>query len=212
MTSSSDFVAKAQLSAYQRWELASLAEVSDGAEHAFAERPNKDRAQAIADAKDAAQKEGYAAGYAQGIAAANDLRARLEALLASVAEAGGEQRQEILDGILDFALLLARHIVGETVAARREVVLPIVAEALRQLPVLSQNAEVLLHPSDVERVRAFLAAEPTPFDCMLKADAAIGAGGCRIVTAQGEIDATLPTRWRRLLANLGCADEWLESA
>jgi flagellar assembly protein FliH len=38
----------------------------------------------------------------------------------------------------------------------------------------------------------------------------VAPGGCRVDTEQCEIDATLPTRWRRLLAGLGRSDDWLE--
>jgi len=213
MTSSSDFIAKAQLSAYQRWELASLTEGNgEFADHSCVATSRADRERELADAKETAEREGYAAGYATGIAAANESRERLAALLASIDDASAEQRQRILDGVLDFALLVARHMVGETMAVRRERVLPVVADALHQLPALGSSAQVLLNPADVELVRSFLAAEPTAVDCKLIADATIAAGGCRVITAQCDIDATMPTRWRRLLANLGCTDEWLESA
>lgn len=212
MTNSSDFIAKAQLSAYQRWELASLTEGSGGFADETCATTSADRERELADAKEAALREGYAAGYARGIAAASEARERLAAVLASIDDAAAEQRQQVLDGVLDFALLLARHMIGETMAVRRERVLPVVAEALHQLPAMGSNARVLLNPTDVELVRSFLAAEPTAVDCKLTADASIAAGGCRVVTAQCDIDATVPTRWRRLLANLGCTDEWLESA
>jgi flagellar assembly protein FliH len=68
----------------------------------------------------------------------------------------------------------------------------------------------MLNPSDVELVRTFLAEEPLPQRFQLVADVGVAPGGCRIETEQCEVDATLPSRWRRLLANLGRSDDWIE--
>jgi len=35
-------------------------------------------------------------------------------------------------------------------------------------------------------------------------------GGCRIESANSEIDATLDVRWKRIVAALGRDDAWLE--
>jgi len=210
MTNLSDLVPKAELSAYQRWELGSLADMSntrhDGDRGVDAALKSRDDA---AVAKEEARKHGHAEGYAAGMVQAEEMRTRLATLLASMSEVAGEHRQQLLDEVLNFSLLLAREIVGETVAVRREVVLPVVSAALRELPQLSQSVQVLLNPDEVELVRGFLAAEPTPVGYTLLADATIARGGCRIVTERCEVDATLQTRWRRVLANLGCTDEWL---
>lgn len=210
MTNSSDLVPKAELSAYQRWELGSLTEAGDfltDADRAAGFTTPDEREAAVAGEQ--AQKDGYAAGYAAGIAEAEEMRTRLAAVLASIAENAGGHRQQLLDEVLDFSILIARQLVGEALAVRRELVLPVVSAALKQLPQMSQSVQVLLNPADVDIVRAFLAAEPTPPGCTLLADGTVAAGGCRLVTDQCEVDATVQTRWRRLLANLGCSDEWL---
>ena len=217
MISSSDLVPKAELSAYQRWELASLTEASDiltDADRAAGwNAPGERQAAAAAEL---AQKDGYSTGYATGhaagIAQAEDARARLAVLLGSITENAGGHVQQLLDEVLDFSLLLARQMVGEALAVRRELVLPVVSAALKELPQMSQSVQLLLNPADLELVRAFLAAEPAPVAPSLLADAAIAPGGCRIVAEQCEVDATVQTRWRRLLANLGCSDEWLAPA
>lgn len=211
MTSLSDLVPKAELSAYQRWELGSLALAGDTPHDDGAGEFATDARREAAVAAEEARNKGHAEGYAAGMAQAQDARVRFETLLASMTENAGEHRQRLLDELLDFALQLARRMVGEALTIRPELVLPVVSAALRELPHANQSAQMLLNPADLELVRGFLAAEPVPVDCTLLADAAIAPGGCRIVTERCEVDATLPTRWRRVLANLGCDDEWLES-
>ena len=74
---------------------------------------------------------------------------------------------------------------------------------------MSQNVQLSLNPVDLDTVRGFLAEQPNAQRCVLLADPAIAPGGCRVIAEQCEVDATVETRWRRLVANLGSADEWL---
>ncbi|HEY1328091.1 MAG TPA: flagellar assembly protein FliH [Casimicrobiaceae bacterium] len=191
-----------RLSAFQRWELASL-----DAEPAASATIDP---QVLAAARAAAEAEGRAAGYAAGIAAANAERARLDALVGKLSSAAGDHEQRLVDEVLDLALVLARQLVGEALAVRREFILPIVSAALKQLPQSTQRVELMLNPSDVEIVRTFLGTGEFAGRCQILPDASIAPGGCLIETEQCEIDVTVPSRWRRLLAALGRSDDWLE--
>lgn len=215
MTSLSDLIPKEKQSAYQRWELASLIDTSA----ATMERSAEDKAttdalieQEIVEARARAHVEGYAAGHATGVAAASAERERMVALLDGLADHAGAHEQRLLDEVLDFALLLARQLVGEALSVRRDLVLPVVSAALKQLPQASQHVQVMLNPADVDLVRTFLEQEPIPHRCQFVADVGIAPGGCRLETEQCEVDATVPSRWRRLLANLGRSDDWIEPA
>lgn len=231
---------KASLSAYQRWELASLAETGEteaaapqgtGAPRAqpaandtvnadpveqtqayaqgFATGYAEGHAQGLAAGHTEGVAAGQQAGHAEGMAQAQEARARLEALIPSLAENAGAQRQVVLDEVLSFALAVAQQMVGRALEVRRELVLPTIAAALERLPQMSQNVQLALNPLDLDTVRAFLADATTPATCTLVADPAITPGGCRLSTEQCDVDATVETRWRRLVANLGSADEWL---
>jgi flagellar assembly protein FliH len=190
------------MSAYRRWELASLsaAPVAGAA---------PDPAVLTA-AHAAAEREGRDTGYAAGLAAAQAERAQLTALLAKLASAAGDHEQRLCDEVLDLALVLARQLVGEALAVRREFILPIVSAALKQLPQSTQRIELVLNPGDVELVRNFLGDGEFASRCQILPDASIAPGGCLVETEQSEIDVTIPSRWRRLLAALGRSDDWLE--
>jgi len=41
-------------------------------------------------------------------------------------------------------------------------------------------------------------------------DTRMARGGCRVETANSQIDATLPSRWQRVLAAIGQEGSWLE--
>lgn len=190
------------MSAYRRWELAALA--APAVDTAAAQ------AHAAALARATAEREGREAGYAAGLAAADAERARLSVLLAKMSTAAGDHEQRLCDEVLDLALVLARQLVGEALAVRREFILPIVSAALKQLPQSTQRVELMLNPSDVELVRTFLGEGDFAHRCQLLPDASIAPGGCLVETEQSEIDVTIPSRWRRLLAALGRSDDWLE--
>lgn len=190
------------MSAYRRWELASLA----ATEH----DPREDQAHALAAARAAAEREGREAGYAAGLAAADAERTQLATVLSKLASAAGDHEQRLCDEVLDLALVLARQLVGEALSVRREFILPIVSAALKQLPQSTQRIELMLNPSDVELVRKFLGEGEFGQRCQLLPDASIAPGGCLVETEQSEIDVTIPSRWRRLLAALGRSDDWLE--
>ena len=204
-SSSSEIFARESLSAYQRWELASLSGVAAGDAREQAAREAE-----LAAARATAVAEGRAAGYAAGLAQAAAERTRLAALLATLDTAVGDHEQRLLDEVLDLALVLGRQLVGEALAVRREFVLPIVSAALQQLPQSTQRVALLVHPGDLEIVERFLGGDAAHARCQVVADPMVAPGGCRVETEQCEIDATLPTRWRRLLAGLGRSDDWLE--
>ena len=204
-TSSSDSPAagdRARMSAYRRWELASLSEAP-----AASAAPDP---AVLAAARATAERDGREAGYAAGLAAAQAERAQLVALLAKLASAAGDHEQRLCDEVLDLSLVLARQLVGEALAVRREFILPIVSAALKQLPQSTQRIELVLNPGDVELVRGFLGDGEFANRCQILPDASIAPGGCLVETEQSEIDVTIPSRWRRLLAALGRSDDWLE--
>jgi flagellar assembly protein FliH len=201
---SSELIPRESLSAWQRWELAALAPGEGGAATDGGATHDATTLRAALDA------EARAAGYAAGMAAAATDHARLSALLATLGDCAGHHEQQLCDEVLDLALVLARQLVGQALSVRRELVQPIVSAALKQLPQSTQRVELRMHPSDVELVKPLLASDVLGARCEIVADALVAPGGCQLETEQCAVDATLPTRWRQLLANLGRSDDWLE--
>jgi flagellar assembly protein FliH len=203
-----DPLPRSQQSAWQRWELASLSgESLPSLDPATAARLEEERKQAELAAR--VRAEAHAQGYAAGLAAARDEHERLAALLATLADHAGRHEQALADQVLDLALAFARHLVGEALAVHRERVLPVIASGLAQLPQSTQRVELRVHPADLALIRERLPAEPDGPRVTLAADPSIAPGGCQIDTEHASLDATLETRWKRLLASLGRGDDWL---
>jgi flagellar assembly protein FliH len=164
-------------------------------------------AQARAEAeriRELARAEGYEQGRAAGIqqgsaeiaAAAAALGAAVggvEALRAEVAEAAE------MDAI-ELALMLAGKILAGAFQARPELVVEIVQGALRRLSD-RRRVTVLVNPADLDVVRAAIGeitAQGSGVElCDLQSDERVGAGGAIVRTAEGEVDASVPTQLER---------------
>jgi flagellar assembly protein FliH len=106
---------------------------------------------------------------------------------------------------------VARQILRSDVKARREALLPVVREAMQCLPDQAQRPQLLLNPADVDLVRAGIGDELQLNGLNIVEDHRIEPGGCRISAINCEVDATLPARWRRVLATLGKDVSWSDA-
>jgi flagellar assembly protein FliH len=155
--------------------------------------------------------EGFAQGRAEGRAAAALEAARLETLVGTLESACIALREDIADDVLTLALDIARQVLQEALPVKRDLLLPVVREAIQGLPAASQGAQIQLNPADVELVRAHFGEELRINSWQIVEDHRIQPGGCRLASPHGEVDATLATRWKRVIATLGRDNAWIAS-
>jgi flagellar assembly protein FliH len=152
---------------------------------------------------------GKARGHAEALLAAQQARAadaqRLERLLAALQSEFDGLAGRTADALLELAVDIAAQVLRQEVQTRREVILPVVREALGLVEGASARPTVHLAPIDFELVRGALQADGQLQGCRLLADPAVEPGGCRLESTHGQIDATLATRWRRVVQTLGLA-------
>ncbi len=216
--------AKPVLSAWQRWEMGTLAE--DAAPPHEIEAANAQRIDPAALARDAelerlrlearaageaegrregwtqGHAEGHTAGLASGLAAASAHAEQLRALAATLPDALRRAESELADAILTLALDVARQVVHRTLRAEPEWVLPLVQDLLHAEPALQGEPRLLLHPDDVALVKNSLGNELQIAGWQVRADDTLARGGCRVQSASGEMDASLETRWKSVTAAL----------
>jgi len=142
--------------------------------------------------------EGYTEGIAAGLAGATAHAQQLLKLAESLPTALKSAEADMSDAIVALALNIARRVVHHTLETDPQWVLPWVREALRSDPVLTGEPRLMLHPEDVALVTDSLGTELQKSGWQVCADASIARGGCRVLTASGERDATLDTRWHRV--------------
>jgi flagellar assembly protein FliH len=158
--------------------------------------------------KKAAFDEGYAAGYDQGAAAAHSETDRLRGLADASGSVFARFETELAPQLLEMALELAKQVIRRELSTDSSVVLSVVHEAFNQLTGGETGKQLLLHPSDVQLVRAHLGEDLALGQWKIIEDSRIEAGGCRISTQQSAIDATVETRWKRTIGALGSSSAW----
>ena len=194
-------IPKDQVGDAASWEMRSLgetAQVSRNAAGLWSERERR------------AFERGREQGSLETARAAQQVRAdhmeRIGRVIADLQVALDELASRGADALLDLALEVARQVLRRELALRRDTALPVVREAIALIADHTAHPRVHLSPQDYELVSAELEADASHRGCRFMADPSVPPGGCRIDTRESEIDATLETRWRRVISALGIDD------
>lgn len=204
---SSKIIPKEQLSAYQRWELDSFDEKAAAEVGPDVVLPTAEEIEHI---QQQASREGYSAGYREGKGKVDAELARLVQMMSALDGALQRLDEEMSQSLLSLALDISKQILREVLRVKPELVLPVIREAVGSLPQASQHPHLKLHPDDAALVRSLMQDELSHFHWKLIEDSSVERGGCRVETANSEVDATLENRWKRMLAALGREGAWLE--
>lgn len=153
-----------------------------------------------------ARKDGYAAGYEEGTARGRIEAMQFHGLVESLENAMTRLDQEVADEILALATELARQMVRQTLVVRPESVVDLIREALLQLP--QAHALIHINPEDLAMTKEYLGEQLSHAGHRLVDDVTITRGGVRIEAAGSQIDATVQTRWRRVMDNLSRNIPW----
>jgi flagellar assembly protein FliH len=156
-----------------------------------------------------AAMEGFQQGLQEGRAQGARDAAEMKALVASLREVSQALEQSLSERILELAVEIARVVVRHALEVRPEFVIDVVREAVASLPEMEAHAEISLHPDDAVLLREVLRSDPNAaLPWHVVEDPQVNRGGCRVVTRSSEIDATLDSRWRRVVATLGRDERW----
>lgn len=207
---SSTVIPKENLTAFERWELASFdanpaekirnkAQIS-AAQATVAETEN---------IRKLAHEEGLAAGYAAGIEQARSEAAQIHGILQGLQDELNNLDGQVTQSLLDLSLEVARKMVCETLQVRPEVILTIVSDAIGNLPHFNQNAHLVLRPEDAELVRKHMGEQLSHAGWKIFTDPQLRPGGCRVETAHSNVDATTEARWKHIVESIGQDNSWL---
>lgn len=187
---------------YTRWQFTNLSVVAP----TKTDGRDTSAAAALEQLRQKARHEGYAAGFSagrgDGRAAAEAEATHLRRLAASLAQAQTDFKDEVAPALLALAVDIAGHVLRAELAHNPQAMLPALREAM-DLAGGGAHPQMLLNPGDLEFVRRHLGDDLAPGAWRLIEDGRIEPGGCRVLTANGAVDATLATRWQRAAAALG---------
>ncbi len=155
-----------------------------------------------------AHREGYAAGYEEGTARVRMEAMRLHSVIEQLEEALATLDTSIAREVLNLSVEIARNVVRQTIRVRPEAVIAVVREAINQLP--HQHTAIYLNPEDASVVRSHIGDQLTHAGHRIFEDVAIARGGCKVEAGGSQIDATVPTRWGRIVESLVDGADWID--
>jgi len=155
------------------------------------------RREGLAEGLEAGRRQGYEEGHALAAAEA----ARVAQLVAALEDAMQTLDAEVAEEVMALAIEMARRIVRVTLEHHPESILDTVREALLQLP--QGHAQIHLHPEDLDLVRRNAGDQFAHGGHRLHEDLRLQRGECRVEGQGTLVDATLQTRWRRVLESIG---------
>jgi flagellar assembly protein FliH len=142
-----------------------------------------------------AREEGYAAGLAEGRAAAkqqlDEQLARLEALCSAAARPLNDFDDATGQELARLAMVMARRVVARELQLDPGLIEQAVREAAAALPSATRELRVWVHPDDLNLLRELGASEPHwRFD----SNPALSRGDCMLESARSRLDARVETR------------------
>jgi flagellar assembly protein FliH len=195
----SRFIPKERLGEAASWEFQPLGGGADGA----ARGPEKLLSERERRAYERGRQEGIAAGQQAAFAQRAQTAQQLERVLDQLRARFAELESAGADRVLDLAVMLAAQVLRREVQTDCDALLPPLREAIAAVIDQNTHPRVHMNPQDHALLRDELEADGLFRGCRFIADPAVTRGGCRVDTAQCEIDATLESRFARVLAAVG---------
>lgn len=155
------------------------------------------------EARAAGFEEGRLAGYEEGLAATRAETENLRALAENFSNALTALDQQIVDHVLALSVELAGQVLRRTLDSDGDALLPVVREALSALPVHHGHVALHVHPDDAASIQQHFGPHFLHAGWHIVEDKQIQRGGCYLRAGSSEVDATLATRWRRVLEAIG---------
>lgn len=160
----------------------------------------------LAEAQARGQKEGYQAGFDSGLQDGHDQAQQAAAQLATLtqecAAALTQIEADVGQTLIALAIRIAETVLHRTLDTEPDTLLALIDDVLRLDTGKSAVLKLYVNPADLTLVRDYLLDEPDTSLWRVLPDDTITRGGCKAHTALGDIDATLETRWRRVVSSI----------
>ena len=148
------------------------------------------------------QKAGYDAGFQQGLADAQQqqapLQARMQQLVTEFQHSLEALDSVIASRLMQLALEAARQVIGQATTVDGSALLRQMQQLLQQEPMFSGKPQLRVHPDDLQRIEQTLGPTLDLHGWRLLADSTLHPGGCKLSAEDGDLDASVATRWQEL--------------
>lgn len=178
---------------FQRWELPNVG--TQPATPKAANTPPQPTVRELAELEEQARAEGYAAGRAEGLAAAQQQLkqhiAELDALYEAAARPLQALDEQTGQELARLAMIVARRVIAHELQLSPGLIANAVRQAAAVLPAATRELRVHVHPDDLALLQELGAAES---HWQLLADPALARGDCQLESARSRLDARVETR------------------
>lgn len=156
------------------------------------------------------QAQGYELGYQAGLEAGHlqglqdaerqqqPLTEHWQAMVLEFQQTLDALDNVIASRLMQMALTAARQVLGQAPLCDGSALLSQIQQMLQNEPMFSGKPQLRVHPDDLERVEQRLGATLSLHGWRLLADSQLHRGGCKISAEEGDLDASLATRWHEL--------------
>ena len=150
-----------------------------------------------------AEERGQQLGYEAGWNAAHNERVVL-VQAASTMEAEFERfKSELSERLLDLAVLVSKKVIGDTLALHPEQAAELMNQVLESMQLHSKAVTLRAHPNTIRVLEAQFGDQQMLGNLRMIEDPKQLQGGFLLQHPEGEVDATLQTRWLRAIEALG---------
>jgi len=127
-----------------------------------------------------------------------------EQLLRALADPVSQVDKEVEEQLVELVLAVARQLIRRELKADPGQIIAVVREAVSLLPVAAREYRLALHPEDAVLVREALAMDDREGDrpWTIVEDPTLTRGGCRVVSEDSYIDATVERQLAAVAATL----------
>ena len=147
-------------------------------------------------------QEGLAQGLAQGLEQARaqqaPIHARMQQLVSEFQNTLDALDSVIASRLMQMALEAARQVIGHTPPVDNSSLIKQIQSLLQQEPLFSGKPQLRVHPDDLQRVEEMLGATLSLHGWRLRGDPTLHHGGCKVSADEGDLDASVATRWQEL--------------
>jgi len=152
------------------------------------------------------QQQGYDEGLAQGLQQGLEqarqqqapLHARMQQLVSEFQHTLDALDSVIASRLMQMALEAARQVIGHTPPVDNSSLIKQIQGLLQQEPLFSGKPQLRVHPDDLQRVEEMLGATLSLHGWRLRGDPTLHHGGCKVSADEGDLDASVATRWQEL--------------
>ena len=150
-----------------------------------------------------AEERGQQLGYEAGWNAAHNERVVL-VQAASTMEAEFERfKSELSERLLGLAVLVSKKVIGDTLALHPEQAAELLKQVLESMQLHSKAVTLRAHPNTIRVLEAQFGDQQMLGNLRMIEDPKQLQGGFLLQHPEGEVDATLQTRWLRAIEALG---------